>query len=89
MARVQFAKGTKRAKDCLYSACACHQNILGAPRYPGEQNLTPVAFSKKSLARFVPLAPLAALKYAQTGQSLTFNASTGRAIRKIQKNRMF
>jgi hypothetical protein len=83
MARVQFAKATKRAKDDLYSTRACHLNILGALRCLGEQNLTHVSFSIKSLAR------LAALKYAQTGQGKTFKASTGIAIGKMQKNHFF
>jgi hypothetical protein len=65
----------------LLIPCPClPPNILGALRSLGELNLTHVAFSKKLLAHFVPLAHLAALKYAQTRQVQTFNASTGRVI---------
>jgi hypothetical protein len=73
-------QGNEVRQGLLILARACYQNILGALRSPGELNPTQVAFSEKFLASFVPLAPLAAFKYAQTRQSPTFMASTGMAI---------
>jgi hypothetical protein len=56
-------QGNEVRQGLLILSGACQQNILGALGYPGEQNLTHVAFSKKYLAHYVTLAPLEVKKY--------------------------